>query len=75
MGLRNKFLKLKNAIESKGLKVILEKTKVMVSGISKMYGITKCLVDPCRACSMRVKANSAFCLFSVVCGSMVDMQE
>ena len=31
-GLRNKFLKWKEAFESKGLMVNLEKTKVMVSG-------------------------------------------
>ena len=31
-GLRNKFIKWKEAFESKGLKVILEKTMVMVSG-------------------------------------------
>ena len=35
-GLRNKFLKWKEAFESKGLKVNLEKTKVMVC-----YDITK----------------------------------
>ena len=36
MRLRNKFLKWKEAIESKGLRINLGKTKVMVSG-----GITK----------------------------------
>ena len=37
-GLRNKFLKWKEAIESKGLKVDLGKAKVMVCGI----GTVKC---------------------------------
>ena len=36
VGLRNKFLKLKEAFESKGLKVNLGKTTVMVSGASRM---------------------------------------
>ena len=57
-GLRNKFLKWKEAFESKGLKINLDKTKVMVSG-----GITKdCLSnsndDPCGVCNLTVKANS-----------------
>ena len=36
-GLRNKFIKLNEALESKDLKVILEKTKVIICrGITKM---------------------------------------
>ena len=51
-GLRNKFLKWKEAIESKGLKVNLGKTKVMVSsGIAK-DGLSKSKVDPCCFCSL-----------------------
>ena len=61
----NKFLKWKKAFESKGLKVILGETKVMVSdGITK-DGLTECKVDPCGVCSLRVKANSVLC---VQCG-------
>ena len=57
-GLRNKFLKWKEAFESKGLKVNLVKTKVMVCcGITK-DGASKSKVDPCVVCSLRVKANS-----------------
>ena len=47
MGLWNKFLKWKEASESKGLKVNLGKTKIMVSdGVSK-DGLSKSQVDPC----------------------------
>ena len=47
---------------SKGFKVNLGKTKVMVSsGITK-DGLSKSTVDPCRVCSLRVKANSVLCL-------------
>ena len=61
-GLLNKFLKWKEAFESKGLKVNLGKTKVMVSsGITK-DGLSKSKVDPCGVCSLRVKANSVLCL-------------
>ena len=46
-GLRNKFLKWKEAFESKSLKVKLGKTKVMVSsGITK-DGMSKGKVDSC----------------------------
>ena len=56
-GLRNKFIKWKEDFDSKGLKVNLGKTKVMVSG-----GMSKGKVDPCGVCSLRVKANSVLCL-------------
>ena len=60
-GLRNKFLKWKEAFESKGLKVNLEKTKVMVnSGITR-DALSKSKVCPFGVCSLRVKANSALC--------------
>ena len=41
----NKFLKLKEAFESKGLKVNLWKTKVMVSGGITKDGISQSKVD------------------------------
>ena len=60
--LRNKFLKRKEVFKSKGLKVNLGKTKVMVScGIAK-NGLTKSEVDPCDVCSFRVMANSVLCV-------------
>ena len=58
--LRNKFMKWKEVFESKGLKVNLGKTKVMVSsGITK-DGMSKSKVDPCVVCSLRVKTNSVY---------------
>ena len=61
-GLRDKFLKWKEAFESKGLKVNHGKTNVMVcSGISK-DGMSKSNVDPCGVCNLRIKANSVLCL-------------
>ena len=48
----------KETFESKGLKVKLGKTKVMVSrGITKDC-VSKSKVDLCVVCSLRVKANS-----------------
>ena len=64
-GLKNKFLKWKEAFESKGLKVNLGKTKVMVSGGIIKDGMSKSKDDLCGVCSLRVKANSALC---VQCG-------
>ena len=50
--LRNKFLKWKEAFESKGLKIKLGKTKVMVcSGITK-DGMSKSNVNTCGVCSL-----------------------
>ena len=67
-GLRNKLLKWKKAIESKGLKVSLGKTKVMVSGGITQDGLSKSKVDPCGVGSLRAKANSALC---VQCGKWI----
>ena len=56
--LRYEFMKWKEAFESKGLKINLGKTKVMVSvGITKDV-ISESTVDLCVVCSLRVKANS-----------------
>ena len=65
MGLRNKFLKWMEDFKSKGVKVNLEKTKVMVSGGITKDGLSKGIVDPCGVCSLRVKAYSVLC---VLCG-------
>ena len=67
-GLRNKFLKWKQAFESKGLKVTLGKPKVMVSGGITKDGICKREVVPCVVCSLRVKVDSVLCLH---CGKWI----
>ena len=61
-GLRNKFLKLKQAFGTKGLKVNLGEAKVMVSGSITRDDMSKSKVDSLGVCSLRVKANSVFCL-------------
>ena len=58
-GLREKFWKWKDAFESKGLKVNLGKTKMVVSGSDGEVLASK--VDPCGVCGKRVKANSLSC--------------
>ena len=64
-GLRMKFLKWKEAFESKGLKVNLGKTKVMVSSCITQDGLSESNVDPCGVCSFRVEAILVLC---VQCG-------
>ena len=64
--LKKKFLKWKETVESKGLKVNLKKTKVMVSG-SKGEDL-KSKVDPCAKCGKRMMANSMMC---TKCGTWV----
>ena len=60
-GLRDKLFKCKDVFESKGLKVNLGETKVMVSsGITK-DGMSKSKVDPCGVCSLKAKANTVLC--------------
>ena len=61
-GLRHRFLEWQEAFESKGLKVNLGKTKVMVCGGITNDGMSKCEVDPCGVCSFRVKTNSVLFL-------------
>ena len=56
-GNRNKFIKWKEAFESKGLKVNLGKTMIMVSGGITKDGMSKSNVDPCGVCSLKVKTN------------------
>ena len=55
-GLREKFWKWKEAFESKGLKVNLGKTKVVVSGAEGDVTVSK--VNPCGICGKQVMANS-----------------
>ena len=59
-GLRDKFWKWKEAFESKGLKVNLGSTKVVVSGADGEVSESK--VDPCGICWKQVMANSMLCL-------------
>ena len=64
--LNEKFLKWKEAFESKELKVKLKKTKVMVSG--SKGEVLKSKVDPCAKCGKRVMANS---MMYTKCGKWV----
>ena len=61
-GFRNKFCKWMAAFESKGLKVNLGKSKLMVRGNITKDGLSKSKADPCGVCSLRVKTNSVLCL-------------
>ena len=61
-GLRDNFLKWKEAFESKGLKVNIGKTRAMVCNSITKNGMSKSKVDPCWVCSLRVNANSVLCL-------------
>ena len=68
-GIRNKILKWKEAFESKGLKVSLGSTKVMVLSSSiTQDDMSNSKVEPCGVCSLRVKANSVLC---VQCGKWI----
>ena len=59
--LRNQLFKWNEAFESKVLKVILGKTKVMISdGITK-DGMSTSNVHPCGVCSLRVNTSSFLC--------------
>ena len=58
--LQIKFDRWKSAIERKGLKVNMGKTKVMVSGEGGERVISR--IDPCGVCDKRVKANSVLCI-------------
>ena len=61
-GLRNRFLKWKEVLESRGLKVNLGIAKLMVYGGITKDGMSKSKVDTCGICSLKVKANSVLCL-------------
>ena len=58
--LQDKFDNWKKAIERKGMKVNMGKTKVMVCGEGEERVVSK--IDPCGVCDKRVKANSVLCL-------------
>ena len=57
--LMRKFDRWKSAIEKKGLKVNMSKTKIMVSGEEGERVVSR--IDPCGVCDKRVKANSILC--------------
>ena len=57
--LRCKFKRWKEALERKGMRVNIAKTKVMVSGSEGEVLTSK--VDPCGLCGRRVMTNSVFC--------------
>ena len=59
-GLGDKFLNWREAFESRGMKVNLGKSLVMVSGGITKDGMSKCKVAPCGVCCVRVMANSVF---------------
>ena len=65
-GLREKFWKWKEALERKGLKANLGKTKVVVSGAEGEVSVSK--VHPRGICGKRVMANSVLC---VKCGKWI----
>ena len=71
-GLREKFWKWKEAFETKGLKLDLRKTKVVVSGAEVEVTVSK--VDPSGICGKRVMANS---VLSVKCRKWIhgEMRE
>ena len=65
-GLRENFDEWREAFESKGMRVNLEKTKLMVSGMEEEAFDSK--VDPCGICGTRVMSNSVLC---TACGKKV----
>ena len=65
-GLREKFWKRKEAFESKGLKMNLGKTYLVVSAAEGEVFVSK--VDPCGICGKRVMANS---VLHVKCGKWI----
>lgn len=58
-GLREKFVKWRDSLEKKGMKVNISKTKAMVSGTEGE--LPKSKIDPCGVCGRRVMANSLLC--------------
>ena len=59
-GLGEKVWQWKEALDSKGLKVNLGRTKLVVSGAEAEVTVSK--IDPCGICGKRVMANSVLCV-------------
>ena len=57
--LRERFQRWRGALESKGIKVNIRKTKMMVSGAEGE--IVRSKVDPCGICGKRVISNAVLC--------------
>ena len=57
--LREKVQRWRGALESKGMKVNIRKTKMMVSGAEGE--IVRSKVDPCGICGKRVTSNAVLC--------------
>ena len=62
----NRYCEWKEALEGKGLKVNVQKTKAMKLGGKKE--VKAAVVDPCAVCRRRVMRNSICC---TVCGGWV----
>ena len=58
-GLKERFLNWRSAVESKKLKVNIEKTKVMVCGSENEVIWSR--IDPCGICGKRMTVNSVLC--------------
>ena len=54
-----RFQKWRSALEGKGLKVNVGKTKIMVSGTEGKIVLSK--IDPCGICGKRVGSNAVCC--------------
>ena len=57
--LRERFQRWRSALEGKGLKVNVGKTKMMVSGTEGEIALSK--IDPCGVCGKRVGSNAVCC--------------
>ena len=57
--LRERFQRWKSALEDKGLKVNVGKTKMMASGTEKEIVLSK--IDPCGICGKRVGSKAVCC--------------
>ena len=66
---RWKFVAWRNALESKGLKVNISKTKI--TGCARDVAPKEAAVDPCSVCGKRVGVNSIHC---ATCGYWVHGQ-
>ena len=64
--LRENYENLREAFESKGMRVNLGKAKLMVSGMEEETFDSK--IDPCGVCGIRVMSNSVLC---TACGKWV----
>ena len=57
--LRERFQRWRNALKSKGLRINIRKTKMMVSGAEGE--VVRSRVDPCGICGKRVMSNAVWC--------------